>query len=59
MIANRSSPMVSFRAGGWAPPPSKGAERAGEELGEFLVETFRPFGRHLRTASTEARHGWT
>lgn len=58
MIANRNSPIVSFRAGGVA-TPSRGADRAGEVLGEERLDGLRPLGRHLRTASTEARQGCT
>jgi len=59
MRAKRSSPIWSFLAGGWAEEPaSKGAVRAGEELGEFL-EPLKLFGLHFKTASIEALHGCT
>lgn len=59
MIANRSSPMVSFLAMGRAGAPvSKGIDLAGEPSG-VLRELFRPFGRHFKTASTDALHGCT
>lgn len=52
--AKRISEMESLRAGPWAGDAvSKGNVRAGELLRE---DEWR-LGRHLRTASTEARHG--
>jgi hypothetical protein len=57
-MANRSSGMESFRggvAGGGAEGVSKGTVRAGELLRELDWR----IGRHLSTASIEARQGWT
>ena len=51
MAAKRTSLISVFRADGVIFPPCRGGE-----LGEELE---RPLGRHFRTASTEARHGWT
>jgi hypothetical protein len=58
MMANRTSPIVSFlAAGGAVPPESKGTVLAGEELGEFLEPLV--FGLHFNTASTDALQGCT
>lgn len=58
MMANRSSPIVSFLAAGCGcPPESKGTVLEGEELGEFFVPFV--FGLHFSTASTEALQGCT
>ena len=53
MAAKRGSPIPSplgFTIG--LPPESRGLERFGESLESLVLR-----GRHLRTASTEARHG--
>lgn len=58
MMANLSSPIVSFLAIGAGMPVSNGTDLAGEPLGE-LRELFKPLGLHFNTASTEARQGCT
>lgn len=55
MMANLTSPIVSLRAAGCA--DGRSADRDGDELGLFLDDL--PFGRHRRTASTDALHGCT
>jgi hypothetical protein len=57
IIANRNSLMGSFFAAGEAEEPvSNGTDLAGELVGE-LRGLFMPFGRHCKTASTEALQG--
>lgn len=56
MTANRSSPIVSFLAFGWDGAVGSRADLAGEPFGEILA-CFEGFGRHLRTASTDALQG--
>ena len=59
IIAKRSSPIASFLALGRAVAVAiSGMVLAGELLGERVVD-FKPFGRHFKTASTEALQGCT
>lgn len=54
-MAKRISLIVSLRAG--AGEDVSNAERVGDAVGGLRVRD--EFGRHLRTASTEARQGCT
>lgn len=58
MIANRSSPISApdFCCTGVC--GRRGAALTGESLA-VVLDGFQPFGRHFKTASTEALQGWT
>jgi hypothetical protein len=53
IAAKRTSPIPSLV--GWSFPDC----RRGVGEGDGARDPERRIGRHLRTASTEARHGWT
>jgi len=56
IIANLNSPIVSFLAVDCEGVLGSRADLEGEPCGDDL-DGLEPFGRHLKTASTEALHG--